>query len=77
MTTGNFTDWSGNLLDIGPIYPFVGWEWLMAIIALIVWVGWHVLQIRMESQSQDKDVQALKQGDTLNKAVRGEHWRTR
>jgi hypothetical protein len=26
MTTGNFADWSGNMLDIGPLYPFVGWE---------------------------------------------------
>jgi hypothetical protein len=77
MTTGNFTDWTGNMLDIGPIYPFVGLEWLMVILALVFWVGWHVLQITMEKRTYDKDVRVLRQGDGLNKALHGEHWRTR
>jgi hypothetical protein len=77
MTTADFTDWSGDLLEIGPIYPLVGLEWLMVILALIFWVGWHVVQIGMESRSYEKDVHVLRQGDNLNKALRGEHWRTR
>ena len=24
IMTGNFTNWDGNIADIGPIYPFVG-----------------------------------------------------
>jgi hypothetical protein len=77
MTTANFTDWAGNLLDIGPIYPLVGLEWLMVIIALVFWVGWHVVQITMENRTHEKDAQLLKQGDNLKKAMNGEHWRTR
>jgi hypothetical protein len=77
MTTANFTDWAGNLLDIGPIYPLVGWEWLMVILALIFWIGWHVVQIRAEIRTHEKDVQLLRQGDNLKKALNGEHWRTR
>ena len=51
MTTGNFTDWSGNMLDLGPLYPFVGWEGLMVVLALIAWIGWHILQLRAEKSS--------------------------
>ena len=29
MNTGEIANWDGNMLDIGPIYPFVGWEGLM------------------------------------------------
>jgi hypothetical protein len=41
MTTGNFTDWSGNMLDLGPLYPFVGWEGFMVLVLFIAWIGWH------------------------------------
>ena len=53
MTTGNFTDWSGNMLDLGPLYPFVGWEGVMVVIAFIAWIGWHILQIRAEKRQHD------------------------
>jgi len=50
MNTGNIANWDGNMMDIGPIYPFVGWEVPMVIIAFIFWIGWHYLQIQMENR---------------------------
>ena len=50
MSTGNFANWDGDLLQIGPIYPFVGSEGLMVIIAVIFWIVWHILQIRAENR---------------------------
>ena len=51
MTNSNFTDWNGNIFDIGPIYPFVGWEVLMVIVLVVFWIGWHFIQIRMENDA--------------------------
>jgi hypothetical protein len=72
MNTGNILDWSGNMLDIGPIYPFVGWEGFMVLLGFIFWVGWHYLQIRMENRQHDSEAALLRQGGNLQKAVEAE-----
>jgi hypothetical protein len=56
MSTGNFTDWTGNLLDIGPLYPFVGSEMLMVVIGFVFVIGWFVLQARVESREIGEDL---------------------
>jgi len=72
MNTGNFENWDGNLMDIGPIYPFVGWELPMVIVAVIFWIGWHVLQIRAENRQHDEEAARLRQAGNLQKAVEAE-----
>ncbi len=62
MSTGNFENWAGAIADIGPIYPFVGWEWLLVVIGVVYWVIWHVRQIRNENQSLADQEQQLKSG---------------
>ena len=49
MSTG-LTTWTGNLLDIGALYPFPGTEMLMAIIGIGTWIVWHILQMRAENK---------------------------
>lgn len=73
MTTGSFTDWSGNLLDIGPLYPFVGWEVFMVLLGFIFWIGWHILQIRAENRQMEKEASQLRQAGNLQKAIDSEH----
>jgi hypothetical protein len=73
MNTGNIANWDGNMMDIGPIYPFVGWEGVMVIIAVIFWIGWHYLQIQMENRMLESEAQKLRQGDNLQKAIAAEH----
>lgn len=72
MSTGNFANWDGDFLQIGPIYPFVGSEGLMVIIAVIFWVVWHILQIRAENRQLDDEARQLKQGNNLQKAIETE-----
>jgi hypothetical protein len=72
MTTGNFTNWDGDLLLMGPIYPFFGLEWLMVILALIFWIGWHIMQIRAENRQLDEETANLRKAGNLQKAVEAE-----
>jgi hypothetical protein len=71
--TGNFTNWDGNITDMGPIYPFVGAEGLMVIILLVLWIGWHIVQIRMENRQMDNEARTLSQGDNLQRTLQEEH----
>ena len=72
MSTGNFANWDGDLTQLGAIYPFVGSEMLMVILAVIFWIGWHILQIRAENRQLDDEARQLKQGNNLQKAVETE-----
>jgi hypothetical protein len=65
-------NWDGNLLDIGPIYPLVGWEGIMVIIAVIFWIGWHILQVRAENRQLDDETGQLRRSGNLQKAVEAE-----
>lgn len=73
MSTGNVQNWDGNIMDLGPIYPFVGWEGLMVILCLIFWAGWHVWQIKMENKRLDDQARELRQSGKLQKATSDEH----
>lgn len=72
MNTGMIENWDGNLLDIGPIYPLVGWEGIMVIIAVIFWIGWHILQVRAENRQLDDETGQLRRSGNLQKAVEAE-----
>jgi hypothetical protein len=36
--------------ELGPLYPFVGTEVALAIIGILLWIGWHVLHVRDEGK---------------------------
>jgi hypothetical protein len=73
MSTGNFANWDGNIMDLGPIYPFVGWEGTMVLIAIVFWIGWHVWQMKMENKQLEDEARALRQAGNLQKALDAEH----
>ena len=72
MSTGNFENWHGNMLDIGPLYPFVGSEGLLTIIGFAFWIVWMIWQWRMEASNFEDDMQTLKQNDNMSRALKGE-----
>ena len=55
MTTGSFTDWAGSIADIGPIYPFVGTEFILFLIGIAFWVACHIVQIKGETARLKED----------------------
>ena len=72
MNTGSFSDWNGAMFDLGPLYPFVGWEKAMVVVLIVFWVGWHIIQIRGEHRQREEEARKLRVGDNLLKAVQGE-----
>ena len=63
------TSWTGNIADIGPIYPMVGTEWLLWIIGMVLWVLWHIRQTRLENQTYEDEIKRFGDPETLNKML--------
>jgi len=68
MSTIGYKSWAVDLADVGPIYPFQGWEVFMTILCVVFWIGWHRIQFVREREHLEK---ARKMGDTekVNKAL--------
>jgi hypothetical protein len=73
MSTGNFANWDGNVLELGPLYPFVGYEGFMVLVLVVAWVAWHIAQMVGENRNLEDRVRQLKQSGELQKAVESEH----
>ncbi len=71
MTTGSFENWSGEIADIGAIYPFEGTETLMWIVGLVLWVAWHYIQLVAENK-QLAEQEAFLTDEVLRKRVEKE-----
>lgn len=60
--------WGGNMLDIGPMYPFVGTETILYAIGLGAWIIWHIWQLSIES-AEYKHEQEICKGLLLEKRL--------
>ncbi len=38
------------------IYPGVGLEVAMTVVAVILWLGWHVWQVKFENQTYEQEI---------------------
>ena len=55
MAVNNWIDHLSAKEVVGAVYPGAGSsEGLLVILAIILWVGWHVLTARSESQELDR-----------------------
>jgi ABC-type nickel/cobalt efflux system permease component RcnA len=62
------TTWSANPADVGPMYPFVGTEWIFLVICVAGWLIWQVWQIKSENATYEEDSKKL-QGEALTDAI--------
>lgn len=72
MSTGSFDDWQGDMLQIGPLYPFAGTEIYWVIFGFAFWILWHVWQASMESRNYRDDLHVLKSNGNMERALNGE-----
>jgi hypothetical protein len=66
------TSWTGNIADIGPIYPMVGTEGILVIIGLASWIAWHILQNRMENKSYEEEIKRFGDSESLKEIIDNE-----
>ncbi len=60
--------WTGaDLSQIGPIYPMVGSEFILYIIGLIFWLGFHFRQAGIEKKELEADEEAARSPERLNR----------
>lgn len=69
MSTGNFENWAGEITEIGAIYPFVGSEFVLWIIGIVLWVLWHIVQARMENKQYEEERKAHGGADTIKQLL--------
>ena len=49
MAVSNWIDHLSAKEVAGAVYPGVGSEGILVLIAFVVWIGWHVISARQES----------------------------
>ena len=53
-TVNNWIDHLSAAEVQGAVYPGVGTEGVLVIIALVIWIGWHVLQNSAETNDLEQ-----------------------
>ena len=53
-TVSNWIDHLSAEEVAGAIYPGVGTEGVLVLIALVIWIGWHVITARQEEEELRK-----------------------
>ena len=56
MSMTDMGNWAVDLKDVGAIYPMQGLEVVMAVIGIVLWLGWHVWQIKHENATLADEV---------------------
>jgi hypothetical protein len=73
LSTTVVETWSGaNLSEIGPIYPMPGSEFILFIIGLIFWIGFHFKQASIERREMEADADAAKNPERLKRVFADE-----
>ncbi len=54
MAVSNWIDHLSAEKVQGAVYPGVGSEGIMVLIAFVIWIGWHVVSARQESEKLQK-----------------------
>jgi hypothetical protein len=66
---GTVESWTGNIGDIGPIYPFVGTEFVFWLLGLALWIMWHVWQSRIENREYASQLEEYGNPEALSRVL--------
>ncbi len=72
MRTGLIDTWVGNPADVGPMYPFVGYEVPLFVVCLGLWIAYTFWQIRHERANYRDELDHLVEASHLATAIEGE-----
>lgn len=68
MSTG-IESWNVDLTTIGPMYPFVGTETILVLVAVGAWLLWHIVQARIEAREVEAEAAKTADAAFLRKAL--------
>ena len=57
MSTGSIEDFSDKISEIGPLYPFAGWEMIFVFFGFAFWIGWHIWQFKIETREYKEEME--------------------
>ena len=69
MSTTGIDSWAVDLAEVTVIYPFQGWEVAMAIVAIALWLIWHVWQVGFEKREYQAEIDKYGDAETIRKAI--------
>lgn len=68
LSTTIVETWSGtDISQLGPIYPMVGSEFILFIIGLIFWLGFHFKQALIEKKEMEADEAAARDPERVKR----------
>ena len=69
MKTGLIENWTGNPVEVGPMYPFVGYEVHLFLICFVLWIVYTIWQMKFEASKYSEEVAMLSGSDQLEKTI--------
>jgi hypothetical protein len=61
--------WAVDLANVGAVYPWLGYEVIMVVIAVVAWLIWHFAQIREEENEFAEDIKLHGSKEKIQKAL--------
>jgi hypothetical protein len=61
--------WAVDLANIGAVYPWIGWEVVMVVVAIALWILWHIVQIRQENREFAEDIRLYGNTESIKKVL--------
>ena len=69
MSTTPIDTWAVDLKDITVIYPGVGYEVIMAAVAVVLWLAWHVWQVKHENATYEEEKRKYGTAEQIAQAI--------
>lgn len=61
--------WAVDLAEVTFIYPWFGSEFVMAIVAIALWILWHIWQCKHESEEYRKEIDRFGNDENVQKGL--------
>lgn len=69
MSTTPIDTWAVDLADVTLIYPWVGSEVAMFMVAVVLWIVWHIWQVKHENAEFAAKISKYGDAETIRKAI--------
>ncbi len=69
MSTTPIDSWAVDLANVTLVYPGVGLEVAMTVFAVILWLGWHVWQCKLENQTYEQEIKDHATKEKMHEAI--------